>query len=60
MLFNTLCSSSVIISDPTQLVLYFCREHMNTDVDSSKLEPQPGLGPRVIGMSIVLRHDIAV
>ena len=41
-------------------VVSFLEKHMNVDADTSKLEPQPGLCPRVIRMSIVLKDDIAV
>ena len=41
-------------------VVSFLEEHMNIEVDSSKLQPQPGLCPRVIRMNIVVKHDISV
>ena len=41
-------------------VVSFLEEHMNVEVDLSKLQPQPGLCPRVIRMNIVVKHDVAV
>ena len=37
-------------------VVSFLEKHINTDVESSKLQPQSGLYTRV---SIALKHDVA-